>query len=99
MPFNSSAIFARVYGSWKDRGQDALDLTEFDEYTIVCFLSYVYAGDYYPFPAAAEPKQELEEQKKTIKVKPSFQNDSLLDGEGLFSFLFNSANITKSHAF
>jgi hypothetical protein len=71
MPFTSSAIYARLYGSWKDRGEEALDLTEFDEHTSVCFLSYVYARDYCPFPAALEPNLELEEQIKKTTLKNS----------------------------
>jgi hypothetical protein len=61
----------------------------------LCFLSYVYTGDYHPFPPAPEPGLELAEQIKTVDLKSTVQNDRVLDGEGLFSLLFNSTNITK----
>ncbi|KGO75964.1 hypothetical protein PITC_073400 [Penicillium italicum] len=88
MPFTSSAIYARVYGSWKERGEEALDLTEFDEHTIVCFLSYVYARDYCPFPAAPDSNLEIEEQIKKFNLKTSGKkshNEGLLDGEETIS--------------
>ncbi|CAI7663684.1 unnamed protein product [Penicillium crustosum] len=98
MPFTSSAIYVRVYGSWKDRSEEVLDLTEFDEHTIVCFLSYVYARDYCPFPAAPDSNLEIEEQAKKFNLKTTGKesfNKGLLDGEGMFSVFLDLAHITK----
>lgn len=102
MPFTSSAIYARVYGSWKERGEDTIDLTEFDEHTIVCFLSYVYARDYCPFPAAPDSNLEIDEQIKKFNLKPSGKkshNERLLDGEGMFQLSLDPThrqNLTQS---
>ncbi|KAJ5548311.1 hypothetical protein N7513_005545 [Penicillium frequentans] len=35
-----------MHGSWKERGSDWVDLSDFDEHTIECALSYFYARDY-----------------------------------------------------
>ncbi|KAI3110834.1 hypothetical protein CBS147330_9925 [Penicillium roqueforti] len=99
VPFTSSAIYARVYGSWKDRSEEVLDLTEFDEHTIVCFLSYVYARDYCPFPAAPDSNLEIEEQIKKFNLKTTGKesfNKGLLDGEGMFSVFLDPAHIAKT---
>ena len=84
--------------SWKDRIEEALDLTEFVEHAIVCFLSYVYARDYCPLPAASDSNLEIEEQIKKFNLKSSGQesfNKGLLDGEGKFSLFLDPTHIVK----
>lgn len=58
-PFPSSALYARIHGPWKDSSDGILDLTEFDEYTIECCLSYFYKRDYCPYQVAPKSDPEL----------------------------------------
>ncbi|KAJ5798554.1 uncharacterized protein N7503_007850 [Penicillium pulvis] len=53
-----------MHGSWKERSSDVVDLSEFDEHTIECALSYFYARDYPSSTFAHTLDPELEQGAK-----------------------------------
>ncbi|QKX60773.1 uncharacterized protein TRUGW13939_07919 [Talaromyces rugulosus] len=79
VPFSSSAIYARVYGPWKDQSDEALDLTEFEEHTIECFLNYAYARDYCPFPTSPKSSTELQKIAEEAKHDTSEEKETCID--------------------
>lgn len=90
MPFYSSAIYARVYGIWKETSNEVVGLTEFDEHTIGCALSYFYALDYCAFPVASMSDLELDHDTKNEDFEVSekgVHNDCLADGTGSTCFV------------
>ena len=52
-------MYAQINGSWKGKSDGILDLTEFDEHTIECCLSYFYRRDYCPYHVTPKPDLEV----------------------------------------
>ena len=74
-PFPKSALYAQINGSWKGKSDGILDLTEFDEHTIECFLSYFYRRDYCPYHVTPKPDLEVGHE---IKAEDNADTDSPL---------------------
>ncbi|KAJ6117865.1 hypothetical protein N7523_005616 [Penicillium sp. IBT 18751x] len=76
-------MYARVLGSWKETSNEEIDLSEFDEHTISCALSYFYARDYHPFL-----KLGHDDEKETCEVSEtkSVPNDCQRGGESKSAF-------------
>ena len=73
--FASSALSADILDSWKGTADDTVNLTEYDEQTIQCALSYFYTKDYSLAQITAESDVAGE-----IDARP---DDSQFTGEDL----------------
>ena len=84
-PFSSSALYARIHGPWKDTGNEIIDLTEFEEQTIECAMSFFYTRDYYPFQVTSNSDPELGNETKNVDWKSTRreenQDNSPTDGK------------------
>lgn len=66
----SSALSARINGSWKDAGDSVIDWTDFDEQTVECVLNYLYTRDYdAPQLASVSMSQPSQEDKRLVDPK------------------------------
>lgn len=80
--FPSSAMYARVLGSWKETSNEEIDLREFDEHTISCALSYFYVRNYHPFlELGQDAEKEAEKETCEVSETESVPNDCLGDGQ------------------
>ncbi|KAJ5959511.1 uncharacterized protein N7479_006661 [Penicillium vulpinum] len=62
----SSALTARVTGSWKTAGQETLDWSDFDEETMNCVLKFCYTREYNVPQHSCSSKGEAAPEKSAV---------------------------------
>ncbi|KAJ5247358.1 hypothetical protein N7468_002341 [Penicillium chermesinum] len=77
--FASSALCPQILDSWKGAGDDTIDLTEYEEETVECALSYLYTRDY-SLPQVTPELDKVSEAEAGVDDSQSTGSD-LPEGE------------------